>query len=508
MFFTRRNIGLSILVVAALALYLSFLSRTFDEGDAFNFALGLIRYDIAAHQPHPPGYPVFMFIASIPYLFTNNPLFSLSLVSAVSGAITLIPNYVVAKRLFNQETAFFSSLALVVVPGFWLISEQALSDILAIFFLMLAFSQLLLGSMTNSRVYLYTSWATLGLAMGVRPFNFIFIVPFVFETVRISRRLRDLIGCGSMLILLFCLSFIPAILLTGIDQYATAMFSQLNNHLRDDVHPFGLSAFQRLILLLLTLAKEFGASLPIRVVPVYLYQSSSALSNLNFALILIFSGASLILLKRARNFSKVMFMILWVAPYFAFVYSLGSPGYPRYMLPIVPPILIVMTASALQLGRSLVAVFGMSKASFGNVRFAVRYLLVILFIGGMFVYSLPLATTIHTQLPPTVQLVEFVRSNYDPTTTTVLVFHELRAFQFFGSEFRYVHCCHNSLKALAVLKNNLLLSGSTLITGSALVAIQKLGVTVSILKVAEFNWSPLVKSEDSEASLFRITALK
>jgi hypothetical protein len=125
----------------------------------------------------------------------------------------------------------------------------------------------------------------------------------------------------------------------------------------------------------------------------------------------------------------------------------------------------------------------------------------------VFVYSLPLAVTLHTQLPPDVQLVAFVRSNYDPMTTTVIVFHELRAFQFFGSEFRYVHCCHEAEKALAVLKSSFRLSGLVLITGTALLALRNLGLTVSVLKVAEFFRSPLVKSEDSEAALYRVTGL-
>ena len=169
--FHRRDIGLLILVVAALALYLAFLSRSFDEGDAFNFALALIRYDVSAHQPHPPGYPVFVFIASIPYFVTNNQLLSLTLVSALSGALTLIPTYAIANRLFNRETAFFSALALMVVPGFWLVSEQGLSDMLALLFLTLAISQLLVGSLNQSKPYLYSFVGDFGDCNGCTAFQ-------------------------------------------------------------------------------------------------------------------------------------------------------------------------------------------------------------------------------------------------------------------------------------------------------------------------------------------------
>ncbi len=505
--FHRRDIGLLILVVAALALYLAFLSRSFDEEDAFNFALALIRYDVSAHQPHPPGYPVFVFIASIPYFFTNNQLLSLTLISALSGAFTLIPTYAIANRLFNRETAFFSALALMVVPGFWLVSEQGLSDMLALLFLTLAISQLLVGSLNQSKPYLYSSWATLGIAMGVRPFNFLFIAPFLFETVRVTKRVKDRVACFMLLLGTFCLSLLPAILLTGYNQYVTAVFFQLSGHLRNDVHPFGLPALDRFVFLLLTLAREFGASLPVHVLSFSLYPSGSLFASLNFVLILLMAGFSLILLRRVKVFSKVIFILLWIIPYFAFVYFLGNPGYPRYMLPIVPPILIVLIASTLRVSRSLGSYARPGKAMFGHVRVVARYLMVLLFIASVFVYSLPLAVTLHTQLPPNVQLVAFVSSNYDPTTTTVIVFHEFRAFQFFGSEFRYVHCCHEPEKAMAVLKSSFRLSDSVLITGTALVALHNLGLVVSVLKVAEFSRSSLVKSEDSVAVLYRVTAL-
>ena len=505
--FQRRDIGLVVLVLAALTLYLTFLSRSFDEGDVFNFALALIRYDVSAHQPHPPGYPVFVFIASIPYFVTNNQLLSLTLVSALSGALTLIPTYAIANRLFNRETAFFSALALMVLPGFWLVSEQGLSDMLALLFLTLAISQLLVGSLNQSRLHLYTSWATLGIAMGVRPFNFVFIAPFLFETVRVTKRVRDHAACFMLLLGTFCLSLFPAIILTGYNQYVTAVFFQLSGHLRDEVNPLGFSALDRFVFLLLTLAREFGANPPFHILSFSPYQSDSLFANLNFVLIVLMLGFSLILLRRVKDFSKAIFILLWIIPYFAFVYLLGNPGYPRYMLPIIPPILIVLIASALRVSRSVGSCARSSKAMLGYVRVVARYVIVLLFIASVFVYSLPLAVTLHTQLPPNVQLVAFVSSNYDPMTTTVIVFHEFRAFQFFGSEFRYVHCCHEPEKAMALLKSSFRLSDSVLITGTALVALRNLGLTVSVQKVAEFFRSQLVKSKDSEAVLYRVTAL-
>ena len=37
-----------------------FLPRTLEDLDSINFALGVRHFDVAQHQPHPPGYPVFI----------------------------------------------------------------------------------------------------------------------------------------------------------------------------------------------------------------------------------------------------------------------------------------------------------------------------------------------------------------------------------------------------------------------------------------------------------------
>ena len=64
--------------VAYLALHLPALAPNLEDVDSINFALGLREFDPARHQPHPPGYPVFIAMGRV----------SLALVSAVSPALT------------------------------------------------------------------------------------------------------------------------------------------------------------------------------------------------------------------------------------------------------------------------------------------------------------------------------------------------------------------------------------------------------------------------------------
>jgi hypothetical protein len=496
----RRNFEIAVVVVLAMCLYSAFMSTSFGEQDGINFALALSRYDVFAHRPHPPGYPVFVFVSSIIYRVTQNPLVSLTSVSALSGALTLIPTYAIAKRLFNREIALFSVLALLVAPGFWLVSEQAVSDMFFTMLLTLAMSQLLVGR--QSKVHLYASWATLGFALGVRPFNLVFIIPFLTETSRVARR-RDVFYCVLILLSALLLAFLPAVLLTGYQRFAAATFDQLTRHLNDDVNPFAISPIERIAFLLLTLANGLGANFSFSVLSFYPFASSSIHAQLTMVMLLFLPAAGLLSLKRLRDYSKALFMLSWVVPYLTFVYLLGTPGYTRYMTPIIPPILIGLTASAFYTGHILLSRVQAPSITI-NLRRVVQYSIILFFAANLFLTSLPLAAMVHTEPAANVQLVSFVHSNYDPATTIIIVFHEFRAFQFYGAEYRYIHCCHIAQESVGIIVNSVSSSDTVLITSSALAALQRYGVALTTVKVAEFSRSPLVNFEDASVTLYHV----
>jgi len=64
---TSNRPGAAVLVIAALylAAHLPFLAPSLEDIDSINFALGLRHFDPALHQPHPPGYPVYMLLGHI-----------------------------------------------------------------------------------------------------------------------------------------------------------------------------------------------------------------------------------------------------------------------------------------------------------------------------------------------------------------------------------------------------------------------------------------------------------
>ena len=53
------------LALAFLVAHLRDLPRTLEDLDSINFALGVESFSVAAHRPHPPGYPIFIGLAKL-----------------------------------------------------------------------------------------------------------------------------------------------------------------------------------------------------------------------------------------------------------------------------------------------------------------------------------------------------------------------------------------------------------------------------------------------------------
>ena len=60
----HRSAALALLLIF-LAAHLALLPKTLEDLDSVNFALGVREFDVARHQPHPPGYPVFIALGKI-----------------------------------------------------------------------------------------------------------------------------------------------------------------------------------------------------------------------------------------------------------------------------------------------------------------------------------------------------------------------------------------------------------------------------------------------------------
>ena len=146
----RRAASPLLLAGGSLALHLPFLAPSLEDIDSINFALGLHDFDVAAHQPHPPGYPVYIAMGRLssavlarlaPSLdLARSDALALAFWSAVAGVVALLAAHSLFAALaadgFERRTgsaprghAIWATALLAVAPLFWMSGLRPLSDL-------------------------------------------------------------------------------------------------------------------------------------------------------------------------------------------------------------------------------------------------------------------------------------------------------------------------------------------------------------------------------------------
>jgi hypothetical protein len=89
---------LTIVALLFLAAHLPFLASTLEDIDSVNFALGLRDFDVAAHRPHPPGYPIVIALGKLAASIVSEPR-ALAVWSALFGALAVFPLFSLFRAL-------------------------------------------------------------------------------------------------------------------------------------------------------------------------------------------------------------------------------------------------------------------------------------------------------------------------------------------------------------------------------------------------------------------------
>jgi hypothetical protein len=185
------------------------LSATLWDWDEALFALALRDYDVTAHHPHPPGFPLFIGLAK---LLPLDPFHALQAVTFVASLFVFPAMLFLARELgATPFVAMASALLLAFFPNVWFFGGTAFSDVPSLVLVLVASALLLRGRRGNAA--LLAGSLLLGVAAGFRPQNLLIgFAPFVAAFVH--RRLTAVAG-GAIIAIVVIASFGTAASLSG-----------------------------------------------------------------------------------------------------------------------------------------------------------------------------------------------------------------------------------------------------------------------------------------------------
>lgn len=152
----------AILALVFLAGHLPFLASTLEDVDSVNFALGLRRFDPSLHQPHPPGYPIYMALGKMANLVMSEPraLAIWGVLFGAAAAFALLRLFACLDALDPKAgeasgSAWLSAPGLAVLltmcaPLYWMTASRPMSDTAGLA-AVLAAQAVLLTAMVQSR---------------------------------------------------------------------------------------------------------------------------------------------------------------------------------------------------------------------------------------------------------------------------------------------------------------------------------------------------------------------
>jgi hypothetical protein len=116
-----------VLALVTLASRWPYRARMLYNWDAVQFALALREFDIAKHQPHPPGYLLYVGLGRLVNATVGDPTLAYVTLAMVFSAATTVTVYWLARALYDRTTAGAAAALLAVSPLFWFYGSVGLT---------------------------------------------------------------------------------------------------------------------------------------------------------------------------------------------------------------------------------------------------------------------------------------------------------------------------------------------------------------------------------------------
>jgi hypothetical protein len=188
--------------LACLLARLPFVAHRMWDHDSVQFALGVEHYDLAAHHPHPPGYPLYIALLKVLAACGIGPeqgMVAVTLVASALGAVCmpLLVRELLASDIADEGAVFaasaFAAVLYVFDPLLWFYGElPLLYAVEGGLTVVLAWTA---ATMVRGRWATVRAVVVLALAGGLRPSSLALLAPLVaFGWLRAWRRRAVTLG--------------------------------------------------------------------------------------------------------------------------------------------------------------------------------------------------------------------------------------------------------------------------------------------------------------------------
>jgi len=338
-----RGLGLFCLTVLSRV---PFRSQILYHWDSVNFAFAMQRFDVAAEQPQPPGYIVYVWLCQLAQALFHDPQTTMVWIAIAGSGLAVVAMYLLGRALFDWRVGVVGALLLASSPLYWFYGEIALPHAVDLFLITLS-AWLLYEAAQGHGPCLLAAAVSLAIAGGVRQQTPVFLgLLLLVALIGFFRQVGWATGLGWTVLSalvggLLCAGwFFPLIASTGgLDRYLQVMgaFS---------------TRFQDATSLFLG-AGSFGLIRNVRKLAMYtLYGWGSAF--LPFGVWII---ARLAKRDVRPDWGKVLFVMAWLIPalFFYVIIHMGQQGLVFVFLPVLLLLGALATVRLLakQGGRSL-----------------------------------------------------------------------------------------------------------------------------------------------------------
>ncbi|HXI13287.1 MAG TPA: hypothetical protein VNM92_11700 [Thermoanaerobaculia bacterium] len=165
-------------------------SKTIWEWDEVLLCLGMREFDVSAHHPHPPGFPVFIALGKLLRPLVESDFRALQTVNLFAAVLLAPALFHLTRELgFRFRTAIIATAVAAFLPNVWFYGGTAFSDISSLAASVGGAGLLLSGRRNRSHYW----WGVIAFAIaaGIRPQTILLApLPFVLASIDRARTRR------------------------------------------------------------------------------------------------------------------------------------------------------------------------------------------------------------------------------------------------------------------------------------------------------------------------------